>query len=139
MAGSTQSIEINASTQKIFDLLTDFESYPDFMPGVRNTMVLDREADSTVVEFSVKVIKVFTYTLRFTQIPPKELSWTYVGGDFRDVTGSWRIESLEEGKSRATYTVNVDGGFFIPKSITTQLVRFNIPELLQAVKQKSEA
>ena len=138
MAGCKESVEIDAPVERVYELLVDFDRYSEFMPGVRETIVLDREDDMAIVEFSIKVIKEFNYTLRFTFAPPEELSWTYVGGDFKNITGGWTLERVGGGKSRATYTVDIDGGFFIPKAISNQLLKFNVPELLQAVKARCE-
>ena len=138
MAGCKESVEIDAPVERVYELLVDFDRYPEFMPGVKETIVLDREDDMAIVEFSIKVIKEFNYTLRFSFAPPRELAWTYVGGDFKSITGGWTIERVEDEKTCATYSVDIDGGFFIPKAISNQLLKFNVPELLQAVKRRCE-
>ena len=49
MAGATKSILINASPEKVFDTITDYEKYPQFLPEVKGNeqRFMDVRRDAT--------------------------------------------------------------------------------------------
>ncbi len=48
--------------------------------------------------------------MRFTYEGPTRLSWEQVKGDLKHVVGSWDLEDLGDGRTRATYTLEGDPG-----------------------------
>ncbi len=138
MAGVKESIRIDAPRQKVYDILRDYNNYPDTMPGIKSVEVLEDEDDIVIVEFEIHIVKKFIYTLKLVHDPPESITWTYVGGDFKDINGSWLLEQEEDGSTTANYTVDVDGGFLIPKAISNKLNSINVPQLLETVKWLSE-
>lgn len=137
MAGVLKSITINAPVERVFSILRDYEGYAGRMPGVTSSIVLEDEENAAIVEFEINIIKKFTYTLKLVDEPPSSITWTYVGGDFKDINGSWELEDMD-GATHATYSVDIDGGFLIPKAISNKLNSINVPQLLETVKRLSE-
>jgi Polyketide cyclase / dehydrase and lipid transport len=60
-------------------------------------------------ENDIKVKHVKTQ-VRFHYEPPTRLSWTQERGDLKSVEGSWTLEDLGEGRTRATYALDSDPG-----------------------------
>ena len=60
-------------------------------------------------ENDLKVRRVKTQ-VRFRYEPPTRLSWTQEKGDLKSVEGSWTLEDLGEGRTRATYALDSDPG-----------------------------
>jgi len=48
--------------------------------------------------------------VRFSYEPPARLAWTQEKGDLKSVEGSWVLEDLGDGRTRATYTLDSDPG-----------------------------
>ena len=48
--------------------------------------------------------------MRFRYEPPTRLSWMQEKGDLKSVTGSWSLEDLGEGRTRAAYALDADPG-----------------------------
>ena len=48
--------------------------------------------------------------MRFSYAPPTRLTWTQVKGDLKSVEGSWELEDLGGGRTRATYELDGDPG-----------------------------
>jgi hypothetical protein len=55
-------------------------------------------------------VRVLKYRLRYRHEPPDRMSWTYVSGDVKDITGEYRFEALDNGLTKATYRLAVDPG-----------------------------
>jgi len=71
----------------------------------------DDEGRPTLVETEndIKVRTVKT-EVRFRYEPPTRLSWTQEKGDLKSVEGSWTLEDLGDGRTRATYEIDSDPG-----------------------------
>ena len=111
--GGSASAEIEAPIDEVWAVVEDVLTAPDWQGGVVATEALERDAESrpTLVEIEndIKVRHVKTQ-VRFHYEPPTALSWTQEKGDLKSVTGSWKLEDLGAGRTRATYTIDSDPG-----------------------------
>ena len=134
--GECQSTEIDATPQACFDALTDFERLPEWQGAVRDVEVLERDeaGRGTVVEYVVDArVKTVRYRLRQIYDEPRRLASEYLGGDFRDFCGEWRLEPLGEGRTRAELDLTIDPGRFVPgvvrKAIADAVMRRALRDL----------
>ncbi|MCP3105145.1 SRPBCC family protein [Myxococcus sp. K15C18031901] len=140
MPGATRTIVINAPVEKVFDVISNFERYPEFLPEVKEIRTSNRKGDTVDVHYKVDVVKTIRYTIRAVQERPRKLAWTYVEGEvMKDNKGSWLLEPEGEGKTRATYNVEMALGALVPKAIVNALVDTSLPKMLDAFKRRAEA
>lgn len=140
MHSAERSIEIDVPAEAFYELITDFESYPDFLSDVHEAEILNREDEIYDVRFTVRVIRRFDYVLRLVGAPYEKLEWTLLKpGFFTFNEGSWRIESLTETRIRAQYQLDVRVGAFVPKAITDRLAAAVLPDMLGEWKTRAEA
>ncbi len=139
MPGASATIEIEVPPKVVYEVITDFEAYPEFLSETRHVEVIHKNTKSAQVDFEIKVIKTIRYTLDYKLSQNKGISWTFVEGDgFKDCFGSWSLED-KDGVTEATYEVDVSFGLFVPKKITEMLVGKNLPNLMQAFKDRAES
>lgn len=140
MPGATRSIVINAPPDKCFDVITDYERYPEFLPEVKKTRTLNRRGNECDVQYEAEVVKRIKYTVHLKEERPTRVSWTFIDGDFmRDNRGGWVLEDFGDGKTKATYTVEITLGPLVPKSIINALVDTSLPKLLENFKKRIES
>ena len=140
MPGATRSVVINTPVKKVFAVIKDYESYPEFLPEVKSTRISNRQGDEVDVHYEVDVLKKIRYTLRLKEEPPGRISWTFVEGELmRDNHGHWLLEDLGGGKTRATYNIEIKLGPLVPKSIVNVLVDSSLPKMLEAFKKRAES
>ena len=84
MAGATRSIVINASMEKIWKVITDYERYPDFLTEVKKIRTSNRKGNEIDVQYEAEVVKTIKYTLHFKEEPPGKLTWSFIEGEFID-------------------------------------------------------
>jgi ribosome-associated toxin RatA of RatAB toxin-antitoxin module len=138
--GATISVIINRPTNIVYNVVTDFEKYPEFLAETREVETIHKNAKTAQVEFVIKVIKKIRYTLDYKLTRNKKVVWSFVEGDtFKDCKGSWNLKEIEKGVTEATYHVEVDFGLFVPKKITEMLVGKNLPSLMQSFKDRAES
>jgi hypothetical protein len=138
-ASEAEHAEVIAGTRAAcLDALLDFATYPDWQSAVKDAEVLERGSDP-VVEFRIDAkLKTVRYVLRYHPEPPGRLWWEYVEGDVRSVSGSYDLEDLGDGTTRATYRLEIDPGRFVPgpikKALTEGVMRTSVRELKARVE-----
>jgi ribosome-associated toxin RatA of RatAB toxin-antitoxin module len=139
MAEARQSIDIDVRPDQLYELITDFESYPAFVPNQSAARVLKREGDRWRVEFELSVARKLRYTLDLEGVPGRSVRWTLVQGDMmKSMTGGWRLEELPDGRTRAEYAIDVELSGFVPRSVSNKLIQFTLPSNLEAFKREAE-
>ena len=111
--GGSASAEIDAPLDEVWAVVEDVLSAPDWQGGLVSIKALetDDEGRPTLVE-SENDIKVRTVKteVRFAYDGPTTLSWKQEKGDLKSVEGSWQLEDLGDGRTRATYELDGDPG-----------------------------
>ena len=110
------STDIAASAEACFEVLIDFERYPQWSSPIQVCQVLDRYPDGLPrrVEFQMNMtIKTLRYVLEYEYDRPRGARWHLVEGDVAGVEGDYRFEE-SGGKTRATCNQAIDVGFWVP-------------------------
>jgi coenzyme Q-binding protein COQ10 len=140
MAGATRSIVINAPVEKVFDVIIQYEKYGEFLSEVKEVRTSNRQGNEVNVHYKVDVVKTIKYTIRVKEERPTRMSWSFVEGEFmKDNKGHWLLEPAGEGKTKATYTVEMALGALVPKSVVNALVETSLPKMLEAFKRRAES
>ncbi len=139
MAKTTTSIEIKAPLKKVYEVITNFEAYPEFLSGSKGAKILKKSPRHLQVEFKVDVIKTITYVLDIQLDPPHGFSWSLLKGDFmKSNSGRWILNEIKKGLTEALYEIEIDLGLFVPKSISNILVGKNLPVMMKEFKERAE-
>lgn len=111
--GGTADAEVDAPIEEVWAIVEDVLTAPDWQGGLVAVTALEHDGDGrpTLVESvsDIKIRQVKTQ-VRFSYEPPTRLSWTQEKGDLKSVEGSWQLEDLGGGRTRATYTLDSDPG-----------------------------
>jgi carbon monoxide dehydrogenase subunit G len=124
VSGSSTA-EIDAPLDQVWAVVEDVESAPEWQGGLKAMRPLDRDADGRAVlcesETDAKVRTVRS-TVRFTYAGPTRLSWRQEKGELKSVEGSWQLEDLGNGRTRAQYAIDADLGRMLGMVIRGPLV-----------------
>lgn len=139
MPGATRTIVINAPVEKVFDVITQYDRYPEFLPEVKEVRAANRQGNTLELHYKVDVMKTIRYSIRVTEERPRRMAWTFIEGEMmKDNKGSWVLEPEGEGKTRATYNVEMALGLLVPKAVVNALVDTSLPKMLEAFKRRAE-
>ena len=112
LTGSS-SAEIDAPIEDVWKAVEAVEKAPDWQGGMKDIDVLDEDDHGRAIlvetEADAKVTTVKT-KVRFSYEGPTRLSWTQEKGDLKSMDGSWELEDLGDGRTRATYALEGDTG-----------------------------
>jgi coenzyme Q-binding protein COQ10 len=140
MASATRSIVIDVPPERVFDVIVDYDRYPEFLPEVKSIRTSGRQGNQVDIHYEVDVMKRIRYTLRMVEDRPKGLRWTFVEGEvMKDNQGGWVLEPTPDGKTKATYSVDIALGALVPRPLVTALVESSLPKMLESFKKRAES
>jgi uncharacterized membrane protein len=111
-----RTIDIDAPVDRCFEIAADIESSPAWQGSLRSAEVLERDAQGrplvvdTTSDAKVKEIRT---RLRFSYDNSHGIRWTQEKGDVKSLQGWWTLESIDGGRTRATYGLEVDPGMVL--------------------------
>jgi ribosome-associated toxin RatA of RatAB toxin-antitoxin module len=119
ISGSSAA-EVDAPIERCWALVEDVAIAPEWQGGLERMDVVERDGEGRVLIADAlsdaKLRKVKT-RVRFKYEGPARLSWKMLEGELKSMEGSWELEDLGGGRTRATYSVAVDPGGHIPRLI----------------------
>jgi carbon monoxide dehydrogenase subunit G len=109
----SSTADIDAPLQDVWAVIEDVETAPEWQGGLKSMRALDRDPEGRAIvcesESDAKV-RTIKSTVRFAYDGPTLLSWTQEKGELKSVDGRWDLEDLGDGRTRATYSLEVDLG-----------------------------
>ena len=136
-------LEIDATPAACFDVLLDFESYPDWQPAMKSATVRERDAEGrgSLVEFSADaVVKQIRYTVRYHYAQPERMWWELVEGTVKSGDGEFRLEALDGlDRTRATYRLESDLGFYVPGPLLRKGTEKLMDGVVAGLKRRAES
>jgi ribosome-associated toxin RatA of RatAB toxin-antitoxin module len=97
-----KSVLIWYSAEEMFALVTDVESYPQFLPWCDHTSVLSRDEAGMKAEIGISFGGIRqTFTTRNDHVDGREVKLALVDGPFSRLEGCWRFTPVGEGGQRA--------------------------------------
>lgn len=121
----SSTAEIDAPLERVWELIEDVEAAPKWQGGLKEMRGLERDGDgrATLCESGTDAkVRTVHSTIRFTYGGPTTLTWNQEKGDLKSVEGSWQLEDLGDGRTRATYNIDADLGRMLGMVIRGPLV-----------------
>jgi len=138
----SDSIDIAASAEEIFEVATDLESYPEWNANIKKVEIeeTDDEGRPTKVWMQVDAkVKTVSYTLEYDYSDaPDSFSWHLLDGDVKELSGSYTFDEFDD-VTEVRYETKVDPGFPIPGVLKRQAERQIVKGALQDLKKRVEA
>ncbi len=136
MASITKRVFIRAHQERVFDLISDVESFPSYSKHIKETRFISPGKYAWRVEFFGKS---FTWKANVSSDPPKHYAWQSTTGIYN--AGSYTLEPLGEGTS-VVFKMEYRMPFSLLDKITGPIVeglmRAISTELITKVKSKLE-
>jgi ribosome-associated toxin RatA of RatAB toxin-antitoxin module len=107
------TVEIAAPLERCYSIAADLERAPEWQSSLVSVDVLERDGEGrpTLVEtVSDAKVKTVTSRLRFSYEPPLRIDTVQEKGDVKALSGHWTFADVGDGRTRATYALEVDPG-----------------------------
>lgn len=143
MAGAKASKEtvFHAPIDKVWSVISNYASYPEFVDGVNGIKVLNQSNGQARVEYTINMIKKLNYILKMEEQAPNKLVWSFESGDiFKVNSGSWELKDLGNGTTGVVYNVEIEVKGFFPGAgmIVKTLTEVNLPNMLKAYEERAK-
>jgi ribosome-associated toxin RatA of RatAB toxin-antitoxin module len=112
LTGSSTA-EIDAPRDRVWALVQDVESAPQWQGGLKSMTALERDGEGRAIRCEARTdakVRTVKSIVRFTYDGPDALRWTQEKGDLKSLVGSWTLEDLGGNRTRAVYAIDVDLG-----------------------------
>ena len=137
MPQASASIFINAEPVRVFEVITDFARYPEFLPEVKEALV-EKIKGRISVSFEIRQLKTIRYKVLFKTSAPKRVEWTLDSGEiFKKNSGIWNLRRKGRG-TEVHYAVDVEFDAPVPSFIVRRLVDAGLPAMLDRFKDRVE-
>jgi ribosome-associated toxin RatA of RatAB toxin-antitoxin module len=133
------STEIEAPLDAVYAVAGDVERSPRWQTEIKLAECIDRDADGNQVlvrmETDAKVRRLGS-TIRFNYDQPGRITWTQEDGDLKSIDGAWEFEDLGSGRTRVTYSLEVDLGRVLGMVIRGPVVGVLSGQLIDSMPDK---
>lgn len=143
---------INASVSNVFQILTDYEKYNEFMPSNDSTIVLERMEQTAVIEITLglplkqykkyRLSMLMEYDENIAKVKWKKIDWPGLNPKetIKDTNGFWMITAFPDkaGHVLVVYHVYTDPGPipFVFQWIADWLAERSVPQMITVTRDR---
>ncbi len=132
-------VEIEAPIDVVYAVAADVEGSPRWQPEIKLAECLERDVEGNQVlvrmETDAKVRQLGS-EIRFSYEQPTRIAWTQEDSDLKSVAGDWELVDLGDGRTRATYRLEVDLGRVLGMVIRGPIVGLLRGQLIDSMPEK---
>ena len=110
---ASRTVEIHADKSTCYEIISDLPSTPEWQESMISIDILETHADGFASLVEIKSdgkVKEITSRISFEYQPEDGMTWEQKKGDLKWLKGSWALEELESGLTKATYALKADTG-----------------------------
>lgn len=143
-------ILVNANLDSTWQVLTDYENFEEFLPGVAESELMQNNGDRKIVQ-QINQVKTLIFTtearvrLAISESYPQQIAFSFVDGDLDSLEGTWLLEPVSPYPSAPpdrvliTHRVNVEPNNTLGKSIFYDIYENTLEKTLSAIGDEVEA
>ncbi|MEX0621293.1 MAG: SRPBCC family protein [Solirubrobacterales bacterium] len=110
---ASSTVEVDAPTARCYEIIADLENTPKWQETMVSAEVLKKDSEGRAALVEIKSdakVRTVTSRIAFEYQPETGMTWEQKKGDMKWLTGSWKLEDLGDGRTRATYGLEADSG-----------------------------
>ncbi|GAA4020172.1 SRPBCC family protein [Actimicrobium antarcticum] len=130
-----------ATPERVWQVLTDYERQPDYVPNLTAARVVSRNGTELVLEqdgrggfFLFK--RAIHLKVRILEKQPSSIDVALISGDMKRYSARWLLTPAEQSGAAGTridYSGSIEPDFFVPPVLGNAIVRADIRKMMEAV------
>ena len=105
----TRSALVEHAASDMYQLVTDVDRYPEFLPWCKAARVLEQSEDCQTATVTIdERMRSASFTTRNQLVPNEAIHMTLIDGPFRQLSGTWRFKSLAENACRVELDIDFE-------------------------------
>ncbi|MDU0810836.1 MAG: type II toxin-antitoxin system RatA family toxin [Burkholderia sp.] len=130
---------IHHSIEQMFDLVSNVNDYPNFLPWCSSVEILDQEDMSIEVKINInfKGIK-HNFATRNTLQYPTQIDMKFVNGPFRKFSGNWCFTPISHNSCKITFFLHYEFLNFLLEKIFGTVFSHIINTLVESFIKRAD-
>jgi ribosome-associated toxin RatA of RatAB toxin-antitoxin module len=132
---------VKSTPAKIWDILLDYDKYPEFMP-IKEIKVKSRNKGYDIVYIKPEAPPFVdvSYDLKRTYFKNDwKIVFTKSAGKIKSIDGYWKFDPIDANSTKITYVTNVDIGMPVPGFVKDYFAKGSLYKVADAVKKRVES
>jgi uncharacterized membrane protein len=110
---ASHTVEIDAPLERVYEVAADIENCDKWTPSVLEVEVIEKHPDGSTKLAEMQndaLVKKTRTILSYEYDDPTGISWEQEKGDPKWLTGTWELAAIDDGRTRAVYSLRTDPG-----------------------------
>lgn len=139
----TGRVLVTAPIDTVWNVVTDYDHFQNFLPGVVSSRILAKQGNQIVFE-QVNAVKVLVFTQKSRLVViadkqyPKQIDFRLKEGEIKSLNGVWKLEPISASQVLVTQNVTFDPGNSVPRGLAFNIYKNALADSLKAIKQETE-
>ena len=142
MKNSIREEIINHPAKRLFEIVIDIESYPEYIPWCTRMVVSERKNNEIFADMYVQYKFILTQKFGSHVIfNSKELTieTKYIEGPLKDLTTNWKFKEINSNKSKIIFNVNFEFKNFIHQKVAETFYPLIENKMINSFKERADS
>ena len=142
MKNSQREEAVQHPAKKLFDIVIDIESYPEYIPWCTKMIINERKKNEIFADMFVqyKFILAQKFGSHVTFDSSKLIIETkYTEGPLKNLTTNWKFEEIDKNKSKIIFDVNFEFKNFIHQKVAETFYPLIETKMITSFKKRADS
>ena len=142
MKNSIREEIVKHPAKKLFNIVIDIESYPEYIPWCTR-MVINERKESEIyadmyVQYKFILAQKFSSHVKFNS-NNLTIETKYIEGPLKDLTTNWKFEEINRSKSKIIFNVNFEFKNFIHQKLAETFYPLIENKMINSFKDRADS
>ena len=141
MKNSKREEMISHSAIKLFNIVLDIESYPEYIPWCTKMVINQRKKNEIYADMYVKYKFILTQKfgshIKF-DINNLTIETSYIEGPLTDLTTKWKFEEIDKKKSKIFFDVNFEFKNYLHQKVAETFYPLIENKMIDSFKKRAD-
>ena len=141
MKNSKREEVISHSATKLFNIVIDIESYPEYIPWCTKMVINQRKKNEIYADMYVKykfiLSQKFGSHVKFDK-NNLTIETSYIEGPLTDLTTKWKFEEIDKTKSKIFFDVNFEFKNFLHQKVAETFYPLIENKMIDSFKKRAD-
>ena len=142
MKNSQREEVVNHSAKKLFDIVIDIESYPEYIPWCKRMVVNERKKNEIYADMYVQykfiLAQKFGSHVKFNR-SKLIIETNYIEGPLKNLTTNWKFKEINNNKSKIIFNVNFEFKNFIHRKVAETFYPLIENKMINSFKDRADS
>ena len=141
MKNSIREEVVNHPAKKLFDIVIDIESYPEYIPWCTRMVINERKGSEIYADMYVQykfiLAQKFGSYVKFNS-NQLTIETQYIEGPLKDLTTNWKFEEINSSSSKIIFNVNFEFKNIIHQKVAETFYPLIENKMINSFKERAD-